>query len=193
MKRNKTPLTKKEAEALKAYTSSGYGAINKLLRKGSVSDTDAMWSELTKKQVYESAHLLKKRALASKIPEDIVTFRAFSRSKEGIAYDIDNGLLPRGSIIKDNGLISTTLDSGRFSPRGPIREFAADPDKSILSVILTPKGTRGIVTSNMQEAEVILAPGTNFRVIDYYSQSTKWAGRWLRRRILFLEVLSGKS
>lgn len=93
----------------------------------------------------------------------------------GMGFDLDDPLLAKlltpGEVISDPAFLSTTLrkDFGEVLAQ----RLAKDKAEKVVLSVKTPKGTRVLMTDNDKAREVLLGPGTQFRVTNV-TKGTGW-------------------
>lgn len=143
-------LTKSERRAFELYQSSEYRDLNAALRTGESLDKD-------QKSLTKNLDAALDRA---SIDKDIVAYRGFSSQ----SY-IDNFDQLAGTIVTDNGYISTSVDKAigqKFAEYALEEEF-----EPIIAEIRLPKGSKAayINTLSLNENEVLIPRGSQFQVV----------------------------
>lgn len=146
-----TARTPEQTAAIRGYSSTQYRNMNGCLRTGSGCNTET----LARTDELESA--------MTPTTEAATVFRAMTLANlaGGVrAEDLDSLV---GSEISDPGFTSTSLD------RAQTEIFGADQDSVDLQIEM-PAGTMAVVPGNdaviPEEQEVILPPGTRYRVVE---------------------------
>ena len=161
-------LTKSERRAFELYQSSEYRDLNAALRTGESLDKD-------QKSLTKNLDAALDRA---SIDKDIVAYRGFSSQ----SY-IDNFDQLAGTIVTDNGYISTSVDKAigqKFAEYALEEEF-----EPIIAEIRLPKGSKAayINTLSLNENEVLIPRGSQFQVISTSTENGV--------RTIVMEVLVG--
>lgn len=153
------PWTQTQRAALKYYTGSAYTEINKCLRGTGVC-TPALLGRIKSIQ----------KAMKPST-RDIVIYRKTNAATFGLATaaGLDDMV---GKVIKDDGVMSTSIHQGTWSG-------------SIQMIIEAPKGSKmawvAPISHYPQENEIMVAPGTHFEIISVTPNGT---GRTIRIRII---------
>ena len=145
-------LSNDEIYAIKVYTSSGYQSINECLRgSGLKNASDEMKNNIKALDSAIDKH---------EIPKDVTIYRGISKSS---FKDWFGGHVQEGTIVKDNGFISTSTSKG----------FAEGWKSGCTIHIDVPKGTKGmnvekISSYGSHEHEIILPRGSKFEVVSVH-------------------------
>ncbi len=79
--------------------------------------------------------------------------------------------IKEGDVVEDKGFFSTTAShsyAGEFNPNKITQggwDGATKPDKTLTAGVRIPKGTKSVLHADKGESEVLLGPGTRFRVV----------------------------
>lgn len=156
----KLKLTSEQIGAVEYYKGDGFYNDNMILRNP--SDFDANQVALAK----ANANRINSAIQASKTTSDHVFYRGI-RSAD--LYDSAESMV--GGEIFNSTVQSTTYAKGMAkSYAGLVGDYSAEPGKSVLLKINTPKGSSALnvadLTSiNSSEKEVLLSAGSRYRVI----------------------------
>lgn len=164
--------TYEQALALQQYCGVGYGEINRALRSGQIGTGATADTIEILKRTYRGVE---------GCGESVYVYRGV------MAAPLEEAMV--GAVFSDQGFVSTSLDpmiargfSGRGSPMMRIR--LPEGTKAIAPDALL-KSYPSILESISRESELILEPGTKFRVIGVSSE----VDPVLQRRILDVEVI----
>lgn len=164
--------TYEQALALQQYCGVGYGEINRALRSGQIGTGATADTIEILKRTYRGVE---------GCGESVYVYRGV------MAAPLEEAMV--GAVFSDQGFVSTSLDpmiargfSGRGSPMMRIR--LPEGTKAIAPDALL-KSYPSILASIARESELILEPGTKFRVIGVSSE----VDPVLQRRILDVEVI----
>lgn len=164
--------TYEQALALQQYCGVGYGEINRALRSGQIGTGATADTIEILKRTYRGVE---------GCGESVYVYRGV------MAAPLEEAMV--GAVFSDQGFVSTSLDpmiargfSGRGSPMMRIR--LPEGTKAIAPDALL-KSYPSILESIFRESELILEPGTKFRVIGVSSE----VDPVLQRRILDVEVI----
>lgn len=155
------PWTGPQKHALRDYTGSNYTAINKCLR-GTGPCTPAL--EKTIKGI---------RGGMKPSTRDIVVYRKTNAATFGLtsAKQLDDMV---GKVIKDDGVVSTSIFQGTWSGQ-------------IQMIIEAPKGSKmawvAPISKHPHENEIVVSPGTHFEIIEVTAGSG-YTERTIRLRII---------
>lgn len=163
---NFAALSQVEREAIKSYTGSGYQTMNNASTGvGAHGKTDYAIGGLNKASV--------------ELEEGTVLSRKFS-FKTDAAESLKSLLGSEGSVLKDFGIISTSLRPSCWSGSVHLRITCAKGSKG-LYVAPNPSGGGGAISTCPGEDEVILPYGTKFFVTKVHPAGTEFTdqhGSW---------------
>lgn len=136
--------------ALMRYMGGGYVQINDALRRGLLTDA----------RMTERIDILRK--VTSEVTTKDLTLNRGMGSLDFLGAefkkpDFDPSTLV-GKSFKDKGFVSTS-----YAGDIPLVDF---DEMSVQMEIMAPKGTHGSLLGNQEEREFLLAPGSNFTILD---------------------------
>lgn len=141
-------LTTDELEARNQYIGLGYHEFNKALRKGSANP-----------EIMRNVRTLAKSL--KPLNENAIVYR-------GINGEVPE-IMKTGAIIRDRAFVSTSLDKQialRFSKS----------DTRAVARIRVPAGTRVGYANHSEEREIILSPGSKFKILKIEGRGS--SGKW---------------
>lgn len=144
---NPPPLTADEEQAVYDYSLTGYHDMNDCLRTGNNCTAEAN----TRNANLQSA--------LRPLGEPVTVFRSTNLEHLGGAQSLDDLANLVGSDIADSGFSSTSLDPS-------VTELFGDVDMQIEVPAGTPSIFPGSRANMPTEQELILGPGTRFRVLE---------------------------
>jgi hypothetical protein len=169
-------VSKEEKKAFRGYIGKDedawdYGDINNLLRMGEEQFTDFYKLRYTAeniKDIKNTISIMSKALKRCEIPDNIIVFRGCNKSalfgfgkRIVLSKEIMDQLV--GSIITDNGFMSTTL----LKNSSTVKNVGTD----VFFEINVPKGTKGQYISSLagfeKENEILLDKETKLRIKSY--------------------------
>jgi len=152
------PKTDSEAGKVQGYIESGFINMNRLLRGQELREGYGEKPEIKSYIKAVGAYVAR-----NQLPEDLVLWRG-TRS-DMLTKAIESGQDLVGTTITDKGFKSCSL----------LRSVSATPtflkeDNSVIFEIHAPKGATGAITDNRKEAEVILPPSTNYKIMEVHKE-----------------------
>lgn len=145
--------------AISAYAGPGYKPLNQYLRRGG----DPKSSDVPHADKWQRmADLLNEALDRTTVKRDLVVYRG-----------VRPGAIPKlqvGDEITDDGFISTSMDPGEA--QGFAEGLATNGTGATVFQVSVPAGTHA-VQANEDEHELVLRPGSTFRVVAIDGEFTK--------------------
>lgn len=162
------PITPTE-QFFRWYTQGTHYSLNRIARSGNIDDYNYTDSLFTKEMFLNSIAEINNHRLT----EDIIVYRYIEKSlvKSMIKWG-GSRRLKKNAILVDRGYFSTTLSLEAVN-----NHSYATLKEHLLFTIYVPKGTPCVfvdLISDMNEKEMLFAPGIKLKVLDNY-----WFGKYV--------------
>jgi hypothetical protein len=163
-------LSQRQRDAIQDYVGESYSWINTQLRNGTPENLTG--------QAARTCSTLASLTKKSTLPEDVTVYRGMS----------DIGGIQPGVTIKDLGFVSTSVGAHVAG------KFALESEKPVLFAITLRKGSKGLALSEFGENEILLPPGSKFKVVSVQQHSGFQTRKGTKNvTIVHAEYLSGGS